>query len=100
MSARLKSNPCITCTKPAPSAPSRFVHRFAAEISESAGGHACCVHGHEKGADAVGAVLDAPSASKDQNGIGLVGNADRGFLAVEHITGVDRPCRQGEIGGV
>ena len=38
-----------------------------------------CLHRHEKSAYAVRAVLDVPGAGKDQDGIGLIGNADRGL---------------------
>jgi hypothetical protein len=102
MSARLKSNPCITWTKPAPSVaePVRpwhlnFVeknrpapHRFAAEIVESAGSHASRVHGHEESTDAARTVFGATGTGEYQDRIGLIGNADRGFLAIEHITRV------------
>ena len=64
-------------------------HRFAAEIVELAGSHASRVHGHEESTDAARTVFGATGTGEYQDRIGLIGNADRGFLAIEHITRVD-----------
>ena len=56
-----------------------------AGILETGSADARQVHGHQKSADAAGALLHGAGAGEDHGDIRLIGHGDRRFLAVEHI---------------